>query len=43
MKMAGLGVDLGKHVCSLVGLDDVGVVIVRRRARRDTRIDCVGK
>jgi transposase len=29
--------------CSLVGLDDVGVVIVRRRARRDTLIDFVGK
>jgi hypothetical protein len=29
MKIAALGVDLGKNVCSLVGLDDVGVVIVR--------------
>ncbi len=43
MKIAVLGVDLGKNVCSLVGLDDVGVVIVRRRARRDTLIDFVGK
>jgi transposase len=43
MKIAVLGVDLGKNVCSLVGLDDVGVVVVRRRARRDTLIDFVGK
>ena len=43
MKIAVLGVDLGKNVCSLVGLDDVGVVIVRRRARRDTLIDFVAK
>src|SRR6202030_4209836 len=43
MKIAVLGVDLGKNVCSLVGLDHVGVVIVRRRARRDTLIDFVGK
>ena len=43
MKIAVLGVDLGKNVCSIAGLDDVGVVIVRLRARRDTLIDFVGK
>ena len=43
MKIAVLGVDLGKNVCSLAGLDDAGTVIVRRRARRDTLIDFVSK
>ena len=45
MKIAVLGVDLGKNVCSLVGLDDVGLRGYRAsaRARRDTLIDCVGK
>jgi transposase len=43
MRIAVLGVDLGKNVCSLVGLDDAGVVVVRRRARRDTLINFVSK
>ena len=30
-----LGIDLGKNVCSLVGLDGSGAVVLRRRVRRD--------
>jgi len=33
MKIAVLGIDLGKNSCSVVGLDDVGAVIKRRRMR----------
>ncbi len=43
MKIAVLGVDLGNNVCSSVGFDEVGAVVLRRRSRRDTLIDCVGK
>lgn len=43
MKIAVLGADLGKNVCSIAGLDDAGVVVVRRRMRRGTLIDFVGK
>ena len=42
MRIAVLGVDLGKNVCSIVGLDEAGAVVVRRRARRDTLIKFVG-
>lgn len=38
MNIAILGIDLGKNVCSLVGLDDVGAVVLRRRVRRETLI-----
>lgn len=41
MRIAVLGVDLGKNVCSIVGLDEAGAVVVRRRARRDTLIKFV--
>ena len=34
MDIAVLGIDLGKNVCSLVGLDSTGTVILRRRMRR---------
>lgn len=30
-----IGVDLGKNSCSLVGLDQAGAVVLRRRVRRD--------
>jgi len=30
-----IGVDLGKNVCSLVGLDAAGAVVLRRRVRRE--------
>ena len=43
MRIAVLGVDLGKNVCSLVGLDEAGVVVLRRRAKRDTLINFVSK
>jgi hypothetical protein len=43
MKIAVLGVDLGNNVCSSVGFDEVGAVVLHRRSRRDTLIDCVGK
>ncbi len=43
MKIAVLDADLGKNVCSIVGLDDAGVAVVRRRMRRDALIDFVGK
>ena len=43
MRIAVLGIDLGKNVCSVVGLDDGGTVVLRRRTRRDTLIALVGK
>ena len=43
MRIAVLGIDLGKTVCSVVGLDSSGVVVLRRRVRRDTLIDLVAK
>jgi transposase len=38
MDSAVLGVDLGKNVCSVVGLDGSGAVVMRRRVRRATLI-----
>lgn len=43
MRIAVLGIDLGKNVCSVVGLDETGMVVLRRRTRRDTLIVLVGK
>ncbi len=34
MSSVVLGIDLGKSVCSLVGLDACGAVVRRRRLRR---------
>ena len=34
-KIAVLGIDLGKNVCSLVGFDEAGKVTLRRRMRRE--------
>lgn len=31
-----LAIDLGKDVCSIVGLDEAGNVLLRRRMRRDS-------
>jgi transposase len=42
MRIAVLGVDLGKNACSIAGLDEAGAVVLRRRARRDTLIKFVG-
>lgn len=38
MTIAILGVDLGKNICSVVGLDGAGAVVLRRRMRRQTLI-----
>lgn len=43
MSIFVLGIDLGKNVCSLVGLDEAGAVVLRRRLRRDGVVDFVGK
>lgn len=43
MSIFVLGIDLGKNVCSLVGLDEAGAVVLRRRLRRDGVADFVGK
>ena len=33
--LAILGIDLGKNVCSLVGVDGSGNVVLRRRMKRE--------
>jgi len=38
MQISTLGIDLGKNSCSLVGLDDCGKIVLRRRMRRETII-----
>lgn len=38
-----LGVDLGKNVCSVVGLDAFGKVVMRRKMRRETLIGLAEK
>ena len=38
MTIAILGVDLGENICSVVGLDITGAVVLRRRMRRQTLI-----
>lgn len=43
MKVSVLGIDLGKNVCSIVGLDASGAVILRRRAKREALIGLVAK
>src|SRR6187200_3053533 len=41
MYIAVLGIDLGKNVCSVVGLDASGAVVMRRKVRRETLIALV--
>jgi transposase len=41
MTIVVLGIDLGKNSCSLVGLDEMGAVTLRRGMRRDTVVDFV--
>ena len=41
MTIVVLRIDLGKNVCSLVGLDAGGSVVLRRRIRRVSVIDFV--
>ena len=43
MDISVLGIDLGKNVCSLVGLDARGAVVMRRRMRRETLIVLAAK
>ena len=43
MNIAVLGVDLGKNVCSVVGLDASGAVVMRRKMRRETLIGLAEK
>jgi len=43
MEIAILGIDLGKNSCSIVGLDAVGAVVLRRRMRREGVIKLTGK
>ena len=38
MDISVLGVDLGKNVCSVVGLDASGAIVMRRKVRRETLI-----
>jgi transposase len=43
MTMIILGIDLGKSVCSVVGMDESGAVVLRRRMRRQTVIGFAAK
>src|SRR6201981_994102 len=43
MEIAVLGIDLGKNSCSIVGFDDGGAVVLRRRMRREGVIKVAGK
>jgi len=43
MEIAILGIDLGKNSCSIVGFDDGGAVVLRRRMRREGVIKLAGK
>jgi len=43
MKVSVLGIDLGKNICSIVGLDETGAVVLRRRVKRKTLIGVAAK
>ena len=43
MSIVILGVDLGKNLCSVVGVDATGRAVLRRSMRRQTLIDYVAK
>lgn len=43
MTVAVLGIDLGKTSCSVVGLDEAGCGVLRRRMRRETVIPFAAK
>ena len=43
MQVAVLGIDLGKNSCSIVGLNDQGAVVLRRRMRREGVIRLAAK
>ena len=41
--ISALGVDLGKTVCTVVGFDGAGQVVMRRKVRRETLIGLAAK
>jgi len=43
MTIVTLGIDLGKNLNSVVGLDETGQIVLRRRVRRATLADLAGK
>jgi transposase len=43
MKIVMLGIDLGKNLCSLAGLDQRGAVVLRRRLRRESLLRFTGR
>ncbi|RFC61761.1 IS110 family transposase [Fulvimarina endophytica] len=43
MSIMILGIDLGKNSCSLVGFDEAGAVVMRRRVRRENLIAFTAK
>ena len=43
MIVSVLGIDLGKDICSIVGLNESGAVILRQRAKRETLIGLAAK
>ena len=43
MTIVTLGIDLGKHLNSVVGLDAEGQVVLRRRVRRATLAELAGR
>jgi len=43
MEIAVLGIDLGKTVCSVAGLDGSGAVVLRKRIQRLRLLDFLAK
>lgn len=43
MSIVILGIDLGKNLCSVVGIVAAGAIVVRRSMRRRTLIDYMAK
>jgi transposase len=43
MQIAVLGIDLGKNICSLAGLDGSGQIVLRRRVRRENVLKIVSQ
>ncbi len=43
MRITVLGIDLGKNICSLAGMDVSGRVVMRRRMRRESMVMFVSK
>ena len=38
MKIFVIGIDLGKNLCTVAGLDRTGAIVLRRRLRRDSLV-----